>query len=158
MRRRVPFETRFGRGWVCHSEGVVDDLVLPGLPAPEGTDDRDPPPGVEALVAELSEYFAGHGDLVPRLAWADRADTPFLKSVYRVVAAIPPGRPLTYGEVAAAAGHPGAARAVGSAMARNRLAPVIPCHRVVPAAGGVGSYGGGSRMKQALLEMEGHGR
>jgi methylated-DNA-[protein]-cysteine S-methyltransferase len=77
--------------------------------------------------------------------------------VYRVVAAIPSGKTMTYGEVAGAAGNPKAARAVGQAMAKNRFAPIIPCHRVVPASGGVGSYGGGSELKKAMLDMEAGG-
>jgi O-6-methylguanine DNA methyltransferase len=74
--------------------------------------------------------------------------------VYEAVAAIPRGETRSYGEIAAKAGSPGAARAVGTAMARNRFAPFVPCHRVVPAGGTVGSYGGGVPLKTALLALE----
>jgi methylated-DNA-protein-cysteine methyltransferase-like protein len=67
---------------------------------------------------------------------------------------IPPGRVATYGDVAAAAGVPRAARAVGNIMKGCRV-PGIPCHRVVAAAGRVGGYGGNEALKRALLAAEG---
>jgi O-6-methylguanine DNA methyltransferase len=66
------------------------------------------------------------------------------------------GEVVTYGELAARAGSPGAARAVGSAMAANPLPVVIPCHRVVRANGTVGAYSaGGSAAKRRMLQAEG---
>jgi methylated-DNA-[protein]-cysteine S-methyltransferase len=62
---------------------------------------------------------------------------------------------VTYGALAARVGHPGAARAVGSACATNPVPIVVPCHRVVPGSGGVGSYGGGPERKRRLLAHEG---
>ena len=68
---------------------------------------------------------------------------------------IPRGEVVTYGELAALAGAPGAARAAGSFCARNRLGLFVPCHRVV-SAGGLGSYGSfGLAYKRRLLELEG---
>lgn len=67
---------------------------------------------------------------------------------------IPPGRVATYGDVAAAAGVPRAARAVGNIMKGCRV-PGIPCHRVVAAGGKLGGYGGSEAMKRALLAAEG---
>jgi O-6-methylguanine DNA methyltransferase len=60
----------------------------------------------------------------------------------------------TYAELAAAAGRPAAVRAVASVMARNRVPLVLPCHRVVPSAGGTGRYGWGDAVKVALLDAE----
>ncbi|MEK7545456.1 MAG: MGMT family protein [Patescibacteria group bacterium] len=83
-------------------------------------------------------------------------DTPFARAVYRVVSEIPRGETRTYGEVAAAAGRPGAARAVGTIMSRNTDTKRVPCHRVVLADGKVGDYAfGGSAKKIALLKKEG---
>jgi methylated-DNA-[protein]-cysteine S-methyltransferase len=65
------------------------------------------------------------------------------------------GDVVTYGALAARIGHPKAARAVGSACATNPVPIIVPCHRVVPGAGGVGSYGGGPERKRALLAHEG---
>ena len=81
--------------------------------------------------------------------------TPFKKRVLAIVSRIPKGSVMSYGEVAARAGSPGAARAVGSSMAQN-VDPTIPCHRVVRSDGKIGEYnrGGISRKKQ-LLQDEG---
>jgi methylated-DNA-[protein]-cysteine S-methyltransferase len=65
------------------------------------------------------------------------------------------GETVTYGALAARAGNPRAARAVGTACARNPVPLVVPCHRVLPGSGGIGAYGGGPERKRALLELEG---
>jgi methylated-DNA-[protein]-cysteine S-methyltransferase len=75
-----------------------------------------------------------------------------LKTLREVVRA---GDTITYGGLAVAAGRPGAARAVGSAMANNPVPILIPCHRVLRSEGGVGNYGGGPQMKRFLLKLEG---
>lgn len=70
---------------------------------------------------------------------------------------IPYGETAGYGEVAIMAGSPGAARAVGTAMSRNPVSLIIPCHRVIRADGSIGGYGNGSngiRLKQQLLDLE----
>ena len=72
----------------------------------------------------------------------------------RTVRRIPPGRVATYGDVAAVAGSPGAARAVGNIM-RGCSVPGVPCHRVIAAAGRLGGYGGNLELKRALLRAEG---
>lgn len=79
----------------------------------------------------------------------------FRKAVYAVVVRIPKGKVLTYGQVAAKVGVPGAARAVGTALAENRYSNV-PCHRVVRSDGSIGEYAfGGKRMKAIRLKREG---
>jgi O-6-methylguanine DNA methyltransferase len=80
--------------------------------------------------------------------------TPFNRRVLSAVRRIPPGRVATYGDVAAAAGRPRAARAVGNIM-RACSANDVPCHRVIAAAGKLGGYGGRMDMKRALLRAEG---
>ena len=82
------------------------------------------------------------------------ADTTFTRRVLSVVRRIPPGRVATYGDVAAAAGRPRAARAVGNIM-RDTGAQDVPAHRVIAAAGRLGGYGGRPEMKRALLRAEG---
>jgi methylated-DNA-[protein]-cysteine S-methyltransferase len=79
---------------------------------------------------------------------------PFTHAVLAVVRRIPVGHVATYGDVAEAAGRPGAARAVGNIM-RDCGRPDIPCHRVVAAAGKLGGYGGNIELKRALLRAEG---
>lgn len=79
----------------------------------------------------------------------------FAENVREAVRQIPKGETRTYGEVARAIGHPGAARAVGTVM-KNNYDPTVPCHRVVRSDGRIGDYNrGGRERKEALLREEG---
>jgi methylated-DNA-[protein]-cysteine S-methyltransferase len=80
--------------------------------------------------------------------------TLFTRRVLAAVRRIPPGRVATYGDVAAVAGRPRAARAVGTIM-RDCAERDVPCHRVIAAAGRLGGYGGNESLKRALLRAEG---
>jgi O-6-methylguanine DNA methyltransferase len=80
--------------------------------------------------------------------------SPFAARVLAAVRRIPPGRVATYGDVAALAGRPRAARAVGNIM-RGCQRPDVPCHRVIGAAGRLGGYGGSEFLKRSLLMAEG---
>ncbi len=84
----------------------------------------------------------------------NKAPGPFFSKVLTVVRRIPPGRVATYGDVAAMAGSPRAARAVGNIM-RGCNRPDVPCHRVIAAGGRLGGYGGNEVLKRALLTAEG---
>ncbi|MCP4249193.1 MAG: MGMT family protein [bacterium] len=131
----------------------VFEVVLPGVSAPAPVD-VDPPASVHSLTAELTVYFAG-GPWPRHPEFVDRAgSTPFTRSVYATVAAIPAGRIRTYGDIARQLGRPGAARAVGRAMATNPFPVVIPCHRVVGSNGSLTGFGGGIDMKAEMLRME----
>jgi methylated-DNA-[protein]-cysteine S-methyltransferase len=81
----------------------------------------------------------------------------FSRRVYEVTAAIPMGRTMTYGEVAARLGDAGASRAVGQALGKNPFPIVVPCHRVLAAGGKSGGFSapGGVATKRRLLEIEG---
>ncbi len=81
--------------------------------------------------------------------------TAFQRSVLNVLRQVAFGQLTSYGELARAAGYPGAARAVGQVMANNPLPLVIPCHRVLRSDGSLGGFGGGPEMKQRLLRLEG---
>ena len=102
--------------------------------------------------AELSEYANGKRKTfdVP-LAFAG---SEWQKTVWRELTRIPFGETRSYGQVADALGRPGAARAVGSANARNVLPVVVPCHRVIAADGTLGGFNGGLHLKERLLEHE----
>ncbi len=150
---RTAYRTPFGIGSVTFEGDVPDSIELPA----KGSRSRpgDCPPAIRHLVEALEAYYGGMADLVASPELIARAGTtPLLRAIYSHVAAIRPGRTQTYGEVAAAVGRPGAARAVGTAMARNPFPPVIPCHRVVGSDGTLRGYGGGLEQKRRLLEME----
>jgi O-6-methylguanine DNA methyltransferase len=106
----------------------------------------------ERLAASVNGYLDGSAMHI--VAAADLSGVPpFDADVYRAVIAIPYGATATYGEVAARVGSPRAARAVGGAMARCPLFPLVPCHRVVSATG-VGGWGPDPSVKRRLLAME----
>jgi AraC family transcriptional regulator, regulatory protein of adaptative response / methylated-DNA-[protein]-cysteine methyltransferase len=110
-------------------------------------------PVFPALRAQLDEYFAGR-----RRAFdlpLEYPGSPFQRAVWDALRGIPYGETRTYAELARELGVPGAARAVGRANGANRLAIVVPCHRVIAAGGGLGGYGGGLWRKLRLLELEG---
>lgn len=80
--------------------------------------------------------------------------TGFQVKVWKAVARIPPGFVLSYGDVAALIGAPRAVRAVGTALGRNPVSYIIPCHRVIRRTGQPGDYGGGTARKMAMLALE----
>jgi methylated-DNA-[protein]-cysteine S-methyltransferase len=114
---------------------------------------RDPAGARTALAA----YFEGDLTALDRVQ-TDPGGTPFQRRVWDALRAIPVGTTVTYSEIAARVGSPGAARAAGGANACNPVAIVVPCHRVVAAGGKLGGYAGGLGMKRWLLEHEGVGQ
>jgi AraC family transcriptional regulator of adaptative response/methylated-DNA-[protein]-cysteine methyltransferase len=139
---------------VCHvrfgdSEAQLADALARELPAArlERDDAR-----LAAWAGALERAVAGEGtaDGVP----LDVAGSRFQRRVWDALRAIPRGRTLAYGDVAAALGAPHAARAVANACATNPVALAIPCHRVVPKSGGTGGYRYGAWRKHALLAAE----
>jgi methylated-DNA-[protein]-cysteine S-methyltransferase len=107
------------------------------------------------LQRQIQRYFDGRPTVFRiKLDLSDR--TPFHQTVLRACAAIPYGETLTYGQLAELAGHPGAARAVGSVMAGNPIPLIVPCHRVIAAAGRPSGFSapGGPRTRHRLLQLE----
>lgn len=112
------------------------------------------PRALEEPRRELDQYFAGRRrsfsfPLDMRLAGG------FARRILQATARIPYGATLSYGQVAEEAGSPRAFRAAGTALGKNPLPIVVPCHRVLHAGGGLGGYTGGVKRKRALLEVEG---
>jgi methylated-DNA-[protein]-cysteine S-methyltransferase len=116
------------------------------------------PPVIDALINRIDRHLTGAQlddflDVNLDLAGVGR----FEREVYAVTREIPPGRTVTYGEIAKSLGQPGAARAVGQALGRNPIALIVPCHRVLAAGqqpGGFSAHGGRST-KARLLSIEG---
>jgi methylated-DNA-[protein]-cysteine S-methyltransferase len=136
----------FGVGELWVSDGRVVHSELP-RPGPLLLDPSD-----TSLARRLEAFFAGAAD-----DFADVEldfDDGFYGACARALRLVPRGEVVTYGELAALGGHPGAARAAGTFCARNRLSPFVPCHRVV-AADGIGSFGSlGVEYKRRLLALE----
>ncbi len=116
------------------------------------SDDRQPV--LREAAAQLQAYLAGE-----RLTFDLPLDlshgTAFQLSVWQALLAIPRGRTTSYGAVSAELGRPTAVRAVGAAVGRNPLSVIVPCHRVLGAAGDLTGYAGGLDRKRALLALEG---
>jgi methylated-DNA-[protein]-cysteine S-methyltransferase len=104
------------------------------------------------VIAQLHEYFAGQ-PLTFELPLVMRG-TEFEQCVWHALREIPYGQTVSYGEIARRIGQPAAARAVGLANARNPIAVIVPCHRVIGADGSLTGYGGGLERKRILLELE----
>jgi O-6-methylguanine DNA methyltransferase len=82
------------------------------------------------------------------------AGTQFRIDVWRALLTIERGKTTTYSALATIAGHPTAVRAVATSVGRNPISVIVPCHRIVPASGGVGNYHSGAEIKRRLLEWE----
>ena len=127
----------------------VDALVRDEFPAAQVTRDDD---ALAPVVDEVLRRIAGEEPAVDLPL--DVRGTAFQLRVWRELQRIPRGETRTYGALAEAVGAPGGARAVGQACGSNPVAVVVPCHRVVPAAGGLGGYAWGVEKKRALLDHE----
>jgi methylated-DNA-[protein]-cysteine S-methyltransferase len=104
--------------------------------------------------SRLGAYFTGDFAAVNSIRIRP-GGTAFQQSVWNAFRAIPAGKTMSYGEIAAGIGAPRAARAVGLANARNPIAIVVPCHRVIGASGALTGYAGGLDRKRWLLSHEG---
>ena len=122
---------------------------------PEATETL-PPPGIDLAIRDIVRLLAGEMVDLSRIT-LDLTDVPeFNRRVYAVARTIPAGETLTYGEVAARMGEPGAARAVGAALGANPFPIVVPCHRVLGADGKTGGFSarGGVDTKLRMLSIE----
>jgi len=132
--------------------GVEDGAVVSVKLATDSLPDEPPCPLAQTVIWQLQEYFEGSRTEFD-LPFALKG-TPFQLCVWQELLRIPYGKTRTYGEIAAAIGKPGAARAVGMACNRNPIWLIVPCHRVVGKNGMLTGYEGGLDMKRKLLELE----
>ena len=134
------------------SERALHRLDFGGV-APEGPIPRAVAPLFRQLKRELEEYFAGKRTTFDIPLEPEPEGTDFQKNVWASLLEIPYGQVIGYADAAVWAGRPKAVRAAGTACGANRIPILIPCHRVV-AKDGLGGYGGGLKVKRALLKLE----
>jgi AraC family transcriptional regulator of adaptative response/methylated-DNA-[protein]-cysteine methyltransferase len=137
-RRAVPHEL----------EDLTRELRTSSVVAPT----RTPPKLLQSLKDELAAYFRAelkHFSL-PLVS----PGTPFQTRVWEALNTIPHGQTRSYSDIARQIGQPDAVRAVGAANGANRIAIIIPCHRVIEANGKLRGYGGGLERKRFLLDLE----
>lgn len=160
------FETAIGLCGLAWNERGVVGFQLPedGVPKVRarlarrfpGSVEAPPPPAIQGIIADVTALLRGEArDLSAVPLDMDRVPD-FDRRVYEIARGIPPGRVLTYGEIAARLGINNA-RAIGQALGRNPFAVIVPCHRVVAAGGRLGGFSanGGAMTKRRLLEIEG---
>jgi len=166
------FDTAIGRcGIAWNGRGIV------GVQLPEGSEpetrarlrrrfpdarEAPPPASVERAIDGVVALLRGEPSRLETVTLDMDGVPAFHRRVYEVARTIPPGATLSYGEVAARMGEPGAARDVGQALGQNPFAIIVPCHRVLAANGKVGGFSarGGVRTKLRLISSEragGHG-
>lgn len=161
------FETAIGHCGVAWS-----DVGLAGVQLPEADElatrlrmqrrfpgvleVQEAPEHVLRAIERITGLLHGEPDDLRSIELDMRGLGTFQQRVYDLVRGIPPGQTRTYGEIAAALGEPGAARAVGRAMGDNPFAPVVPCHRVLGTRSGTGGFSaaGGLRTKLRMLGIE----
>ena len=122
------------------------------IAAPERGDD----PLLLAAAQQLRSYFAGTSDTFD--VALDLQGTAFQRSVWRELLLIEPGTTCSYGAIARRLGRASASRAVGSAVGRNPVSIIVPCHRVVGSSGSLTGYAGGLERKTSPLRIEADGR
>jgi len=154
--RAATFATPFGPftvvvsddGVVATTAGDPDDLAR-AMPGPVR------PSPLAAVGRDVERYFAKTARTLRSPVDLALVPGAFARDVLRVTTTIPYAELWTYGDVAAMAGRPGAARAAGTALARCPIELFVPCHRVVPAGPGLGRYGGSEDRRAQLLRHEG---
>ncbi len=116
-----------------------------------------PPFWIKELIRKVKTHLKGTAQDFSRLPLHFIEASDFMLSVYRAAQKIRSGDIVTYGEIAARIGKPNASRAVGSALGKNPIPLIVPCHRVITSSGKLGGYSapGGVETKAALLEIEG---
>lgn len=150
------FDTALG---TCGLRWSVEGITAVAMPGSRLTGIAGGPgaPFVMRAAAAITALLDGERTDLRFVALDMSAVTGLSRDVYVTAREIPPGQTVSYGELAAAAGHPGAAREVGLALARNPFPIVVPCHRVLAAGGALHGFSapGGIETKRRMLQIEG---
>ena len=151
---RVTYAAYEARGWGVGEVWLDGDRVVQAEhPRPKQHVAQSH--NVHPLAARMRDWFAGADDDFLDVELDLDDCTPFQLAAVDALRRVPRGEVVTYGELAALAGRPGAARAIGTLCATNRFAVIVPCHRVVSASG-IGGYGSlGEEYKRRLLGLDG---
>lgn len=162
------FDSPLGTCGVAWSTRGIVSLQLPGIDRQEllfrlarrarGSLPGTPPSDVQAVIDRLVAHLGGQPQDLRDAPLDLEGLPPFHRRVYSLAREIPPGSTATYGELAGRLGAPGAARAVGQALAHNPFLILVPCHRVLSASGKLGGFSahGGLATKRRLLDLEGY--
>ena len=153
------FETAIGTCGVSWSDAGITGVALPRERRPSGSGLRaspGAPDGVRAAIAAMVMLLDGQRSDLRAVELDERGLDEFRRRVYAATREIGPGTTATYGEVARAIGEPGAARAVGAALAQNPFPIIVPCHRILAATGALHGFSasGGIATKRRMLEIE----
>jgi methylated-DNA-[protein]-cysteine S-methyltransferase len=156
----LAFETTLGTCAVSWSDAGIGGVLLPGSKRLRGAgaDGFDgAPEAIREAVAAIVALLGGERRDLRWIALDERGLDPFRRRVYAATREVGPGATASYGEIAAAMGEPAEARAVGTALAANPFPIIVPCHRVLSAAGALHGFSapGGVATKRRLLEIEG---
>jgi methylated-DNA-[protein]-cysteine S-methyltransferase len=161
------FETPLGACGLAWGERGIVGVQLPETHAAEtrrrllrrfpGARETAPPPAVQDAIDGIVALLRGEPRDLAGVPLDMAGVPPFHRQVYEIARTVPPGRTITYGEIAERLGEKRLAREVGQALSRNPFAIVVPCHRVVAAGGKLGGFSarGGVQTKLSMLAIEG---
>lgn len=167
MTHHVLFDTALGTcGMLWHDRGIIRthlpeadrDALLARLPAGAATETAGEPPGwISSAIRAIRRHLEGDGQDLSKVPVDLQGASPFALKVYAELRRVRCGSTVTYGDLAAAIGAPGAARAVGRVLGQNPVPLIIPCHRVLASGGKLRGFSapGGVATQARLLAIEG---
>lgn len=155
-----PYQSPFGelflgftpKGVIYHCDTSPPDSGSCCIPRYALTADEDPPDSVKRVFEQLDRYF--DGELMHFSIPLAPKGTDFQRKVWKAVLSVPYGEQVSYQRIAEQIDAPRAQRAVGRAVGANPILIFIPCHRIVPASGKLGSYRAGKKFKKQLIDLE----
>lgn len=147
------FDTSLGHCAIAWEPSVITGFSLP----PNRCRVQPPPPWVTGIIARVQRHLTGEMQDFADLPYSWAAVSDFQQQVYRAALSVKPGQTASYGQLAAASGHPSMSRQVGRALGQNPWPLLIPCHRFIGADGRMTGFSspGGIKTKLRLLTLEG---